>query len=514
MSTARKAGHAAGALFLRKCWTSIVNLGVIAYLARTLTLAEFGIVGICATILSLIQILAVSGISEYVIFFQGSDDERRDVTNSAFWLNLFAALTVVLVSIGLSPFIASQLDDHPSVGPVIMIMLAGFFASMVASIPKALYRKEINYGPLVFLETIQQTAVSFGQVLLAWQGFGVFSLVLPTAIVSPVIAVLFLWKSPLCLKSRLGVHHWKAILSYTRHIVGARILTRFANEGDNLVVGKVLGLQAAGVYVLAYKMANILFLSLMPVVIDVSMPVFASISANRRRLFIRYSTMLSLIMFVMFPVMLLLFVNVKEVAEIIYSKGRIEEVLTIGEFALLVQILMISVLGRCISSPTGGLFNATGKPHLALGFVCVFTPLFIGTLYFTSGFGLMAAALTVAVFFTVGQLVQVGLASAKVFKMPMKKVVFRTWPYLLPASIAVAIALASREFLKTENLVAHIVAVSCVFILSYSILFRTLASREVFRIVQTFQAIHPRLGAFAKILSWPHSGALARLSKA
>ncbi|MGK0189453.1 MAG: O-antigen/teichoic acid export membrane protein [Verrucomicrobiales bacterium] len=514
MSTARKAGHAAGALFLRKCWTSIINIGVIAYLARTLPLEEIGVVGVCATILSLIQILAVSGISEYVIFFQGSEDARRDVTNSAFWLNLFAAVAVVIVSVILAPSIADQFDDHPSMGPALLVLLAGFFASTISSIPKALYRKEINYGPLVFMETIQETAVAIGKVFLAWQGFGVFSLVLPPAIISPIIAGMFLWKSPLRLKNSFDIHHWKAIFSYTRHIIGARILTRAANEGDNIIVAKVLGLQAAGVYALAYRMANILFLSLMPVVVDVSMPVFARISADRRRLFLRYATMLSLIMFVMFPVMLLLFVNANELAEIIYGKIKIGEYLSIEEFGMLVQVLMISVFGRCISSPTGGLFNATGKPHIGLCFVCVFTPLFLGTLYFTSGFGLMVAASTVAIFFTVGQAIQVWLASSKVFEMPLRKTVSRVLPYLIPSTVAAAIALVSRNFVRTENLFVHVILVSTIFSVCYGILFRLLASRELFRIVQTLQAIHPRLGSVAKKLSWPHSGALARLKKA
>jgi O-antigen/teichoic acid export membrane protein len=195
MSTARKAGHAAGALFLRKCWTSIINLGVIAYLASTLSWEAFGVVPVCATILAVIQILAVSGISEYVIFFKGSGEERIKVTNAAVWLNFAASLGVVVVCIALAPAVADYYDNDV-IGPVILIMLCGFFSSMVASIPKALYRKDINYGPLVALETVQQTAVSIGQVLLAWQGFGVFSLVLPHALVNPIITAVFLWKSP------------------------------------------------------------------------------------------------------------------------------------------------------------------------------------------------------------------------------------------------------------------------------------------------------------------------------
>ena len=489
-------------LFLRKCWTSIVNLLVIAYLARTLSLEAFGIVPVCTTILSVIQILAVSGISEYVIFYNGRKEDRDEVINAAFWLNLVASLGVVAVCIPLAPAIANHHED-PVMGPVILVMLGGFFSSMVASIPKALYRKEINYGPLVALETVQQTTVCIGQVVLAWQGFGVFSLVLPTAIVNPFIALIFLWKSPLKLRGGMGFRHWSRIFAYTRHIIVARLLTRLGNEGDNLIVANVLGLADAGRYNLAYRMANILFLSLTPVVVDVSMPVFARISEDRRRLFVHYVKMLSLIMFVMFPVLLIVYVNASEISMLIYEK----------DLGLLVQILMISVLGRCISSPTGGLFNATGKPQIALRFVSVFAPSFLGTLYFTSRFGLIEAAMTVAGFFTVGQIVQTWLASRFVFDMPLGRIMSRIWPYALPSALAGAITLAARMFVTTDDLILHTLIVSTIFGACYVVLFRWLAAKEVVRITRLFEAIHPKLGNAARILSWPRAGKLASESR-
>lgn len=492
MSIARKAGRAAGALFLRKCWTSLVSLGVIAYLASVLSKEEFGVVAFSSTILAVIQILAVSGISEYVVFFNGTENERAEVANAAFWLNLAASLGVVMVGAALAPAIARYFGQ-PVIGPVILVMLGGFFASMIASIPKALYRKDINYAPLVALETVQQTVVSIGQVLLAWQGWGVFSLVVPPTVVGSMIAAVFLWRSPLALTRGSGVHLWPSILRYSKHIVGARLLTRFANEGDNLVIGAVLGLSALGRYHLAYRMANILFLSLMPVVIDVSMPVFANIANERRRLFVRYVRMLSLIMFVMFPLLLMLFVNAREISLVIYHE----------DLGLLVQVLMISVLGRCISSPTGGLFNATGKPYVSLWFVCIFTPLFLGTLYLTCSQGLLVAASTVAAFFTVGQVVQTWLASRFVFRMPLGRILTRIWPYALPAGTASGLALFARTLVTSESLILHIVTISTVFLASYAVLFRTLAGKEVGRIIRLFGSIHPNLGQIARLLSWP-----------
>ena len=265
------------------------------------------------------------------------------------------------------------------------------------------------------------------------------------------------------------------------------------------MIAKVLGPQALGLYSLAYRMANILFLSLMPVVVDVSMPVFARICGDKRRLFLAYVKMLSLISFVMFPVLLLLFVNAQELAPLIYGDKNAD----FAQIGMLAQIMMISVLGRCISSPTGGLFNAVGKPQIPLWFTSVFTPLFLGTLYVTSGYGIHVAAWTVAVFFTAGQVVQTWLASRLIFNYPVSRVLFRVWPYALPAGVAAGIAMIARASIPFENAITHIVAVSTIFSLSYAVLFRLFSPKEVARIGELLQSIHPKLGQAARWMTWP-----------
>jgi len=260
MSVAKKAGYAAAALFLRKCWTSVLSLTVVAYLVSTLGTEAYGILAIASVILSLIQVLAVSGVSEFVIFSRGTSEDQAEAENAAFWFNAFGSLVVVVVGCLVAPLVAIFYDD-PRYTTILWIMLAGFFGSMIGSIPKALYRKKIDYGPLVAVETIQLTTVSLGQVVLAWQGFGIYSLVLPSAVVAPIVAWIFIKRSPLRLLNTFGVHRWPSIFSYTKHIIGSRVLTRLANEGDYLVLGAALEKSAVGLYSLAYRMSSILFLS-------------------------------------------------------------------------------------------------------------------------------------------------------------------------------------------------------------------------------------------------------------
>ena len=489
MSVARKAGFAVATLFLRKCWSSLLNLGVIAYLASTLEWESFGLVAMCATSLALIQIMAVSGISEFVIFYNEKKADYRDALNAAFWLNFFVSIVVILAALLALPVITMLVngEHEKDIAPLVLLLLVSIFCSIVASIPRALFRKAINYGPMVAIETVQLTLVSIGQVTCAWKGLGVYSLVLPSAVVGPFIAIFYLRSAPKFLTRGFGLNRWREIFRYTKHIIGARLLTRFANEGDNLIIGAVLGMGKLGAYHLAYKMANIVFLSLMPVVADISLPVLAKSSDQRRRLFVRYSKMISLIAFTIIPILMLVIVNAGDLSNLIYGK----------DLALLVQILTISVIGRCISSPTGGLFNATGRPHIPLGFVCIFTPLFLGLLWLTARYGLVAAAGTVAICFTIGQLIQTWLASRYVFDRPLKSILINVQPYLAPTIIAGAFAIIVGTLLdgqtKFERL-ARVILVSGLFLAAYWFLLVTFSTKALCRMEKLFYSIHPKLG--------------------
>ena len=492
MSVARKAGWAAGLLFLRKCWFSVLSIFVFAYLASTLEREAFGVVGIASVILSIIQILGVSGVCEYVIMIKKEAADRRYLENAAFWFNATAALLVVVAGCCVAPFVANYYED-PQLIPVILIMLSSFLASMISSIPKALYRKEINYGPLVAVETIQQTVVVLGQLVLAWKGFGVFSLVLPGAVVGPVVTIIFLKISPLRIGRQLGYERWSAIFSFTKHIVGSRLMARIANEGDYLVIGAVLNTAAVGTYYLAYRMANILFLSLVPVVVDVSLPVFCDLSEKRKELYVRYTKMLSLIMFVMFPLMALLFVNAKPLSIFLYA----------SDVSFLVQILVLSVIVRCVSSPSGGLFTVIGRPEILLYFVLVFTPIYLGSLAITAKHGLEYACMTVALCFMIGQIIQLAMVARIVFSIGVTKILAQIFSFLIPTLISMAFGLASLKFVEYESLVWEFIHGLIAVTTSYYLSFRLISRVQIDRIIPLLKTINPKMAIIEPILTWP-----------
>jgi teichuronic acid exporter len=376
MSLAQKAGQAGALMLIRKVWGALISFGVMAYLARELSKEDFGIVAISATLISLIQVIAISGISEYLIFYKGEDEKK--VMNAGFWFNLIATIIVSLLVIVATPYWSSFYGDE-RISKIIYLMLIGFFFSMLSAIPMALFRKNLDYRPMIFIQTVFGTVSNMSQIGFAFYGFGVYSLALPNAIIAPIMTLALFWRSGFVPSSDLGLHYWKNIVRYTKHVIGQRILGKIVNEGDTLIIGKFFGMQVLGVYNLAFQFANLFTAHFLPIITNISMPVFAKNNKRPELVTQHYHKMVRLLSFITIPVIAFMILNADFLISTIYGAKWIDAILPF-------QILSIFVMVRSIGSPTSGLYNAMGKPQIGFYFTLIFTPIFLTTIYVSSLF--------------------------------------------------------------------------------------------------------------------------------
>src|SRR5690606_30175954 len=137
MSLGKKVLSSAILLFIRKIWSNVINLVVMAFLARMLNKEDFGLLAVSSVLLSIINSLATSGIAEYVIYYKG--DREREVINAAFWLNLILTIAVVLIAVSVGPF-WSSFYENDKIFSLILLLLVSFFFEMSSTIPRSLLR--------------------------------------------------------------------------------------------------------------------------------------------------------------------------------------------------------------------------------------------------------------------------------------------------------------------------------------------------------------------------------------
>lgn len=400
MTLGKKVFSSAVLLLIRKVWGNVVNLVVMAFLARILSKEDFGLLAISSVFLSIINTLATSGISEFLVYYDGDDRDQK--LNAAFWLNLLLTLAVVAVVIVSGPWWAAFYENEKIYG-LLLLLLISFFFEMGSTIPRAMLRKEFEYKSLVYYTSVAMTVVSVGKLGAAFTGFGVYSLALPQAIVSPFLMIIFFFKTKWKPFAYFGISHFKSIFNFTKHIIGGRVLTKFVNEGDNLIVGKFIGLEGLGVYALAFQLANLITSNVVFLVNDIFLPLFSKVKGDVERLKQLYARMIKFLGFISFPLITALAIAADPIVYHVYGGKWMDAVLPF-------QILCIFALGRSMSSPSSSLFSAVGRPDLGFKFALYFTPVFLASVFLGSQFGIIGVAVSTSLARILGSIVSLYLS--------------------------------------------------------------------------------------------------------
>jgi O-antigen/teichoic acid export membrane protein len=403
-SIAVRSVHSGVWLLLRRFAANAIRLAAVAVLARHLSAAEFGVVALAEVVLQFIVLTSETGVGTYVIYDRSSRAEER--THSAFWLGVVVTVAQMLVFIVVAPLVA-RYYAQPVLFSVLLFLAAAFAVRQLSVVPDALTRKRLDYRPLVVRDTACDVLSASLSVALALGGYGVWSLVLPSVLIEPVrlVAVFSIarWRPRL----RFGTGDWPTIGRYSFHVMGTNLLNLVANDGDTLLVGKVLGSRALGFYDLAWQLSNVVSKNITAVVGTVAMPALAMLDRDYERLRAAYCRMLRLLAVVSFPILVGMFVLAGDLVSLIYGPGW-EPVI------LLLRVFILFTLVRSVTALSGVIFLVTGRPEIGTRFNLAFTPVYLAAIWLGSARGLVGVASAVALVRAAGACVSLVLSNRSV----------------------------------------------------------------------------------------------------
>lgn len=308
------------------------------------------------------------------------DAETVSVLNACFWLNTVISLGISLVVFALLP-VWMYLFDDPRIPMIVSILVAVTFFDLAGGLAKAGLRKELDYKVLVQIQTLFSTLTSIGKVVMIYYGYGVYSLVVPTAIFTLFQTIsLHINSGHRISFGKWEFHRWKTIFGYTKFVAGNNFLNLLINKGDTFVIGKMLGLEAAGVYNIGSQLANLYTKNVQPLMMDVSLPLLAKVSKSTEALQAAYKRMIYVLSVVSYPILLLIICFADPIIHFWFGPKWSDAVIPS-------QIIAVYGLIRCISSPSSALFMVTGKPNLLFKTNLFLSPLVFGSFFAGAYFG-------------------------------------------------------------------------------------------------------------------------------
>jgi len=261
---------------MAKWSTQLVTWGATVVLARLLTPEAFGIVSMATLYIGFVSLFNEMGIGSAVV-------NMRDLTPPE-----IRQIHTVSVGLGLAGFVVACAMAIPiglifhakEVPPVIAVLGLSFIVNAFKTVPVALLQREFRFKFLAFNEGCQAVVMATSEVVLAFLGFGYWSLVLGELIGMAAGATLaFSWR-PL----RFAVPQFaklKRVTRFTLNLLGGRILWYVYSNADFAVVGRAMGKESLGIYQIAWNFSNLPLRKITELITRVTPSAFAAVQQDK-----------------------------------------------------------------------------------------------------------------------------------------------------------------------------------------------------------------------------------------
>jgi PST family polysaccharide transporter len=315
---------------------------------------DYGLIGMSGVFIGFIQLITEMGLANAVVFLRTLSREQIAQLNG---LALGVSFAAMAFAIGAAPLVAGFYGEARLTSIIIVTSLS-FVIMGLRAIPYGLMEREMDFRYLALLE-IGQTAVTGPlTLLLAWQGYGYWSLVIGVLAGQAFGTTVMVVRDPrgfsLPRPSALG----DAIrLSY--HIVVARVAWYVYSNADYAVVGRRLGADPLGAYTLAFTIASAPVDKITALLVRVTRPAFAAVQhdvGEVKRVFLSTSAALA---FVTIPASVGLAALAPELVPFAFGEKWGAAVMPLALLALATPIRSLAPLLPVI-------LNATGDSRFAM----------------------------------------------------------------------------------------------------------------------------------------------------
>jgi O-antigen/teichoic acid export membrane protein len=418
--------------------SKLVNFVVTIILARVLVPEDFGLVALALVVINFMEIVNQFGIGAAVIQRQDEDDR---ITHVAFWLNVVIGLALTTIAFLTAPLLSDFLREQRLVA-VLQVLSLSFIASTMYAIPQALLSKELKFRRRMVPELIRTVIKGFISVGMALNGFGAWSLVgghLGGMLFSGVVYWFVVdWRPRLIFNFGLA----RSILSYGGQLMLGEFTGVLNRNIDYLIIGRSLSVVQLGYYTLAFRLPELLIISLVGVVGRTVFPAYSKIQDDYDALrtgfltLIRYTSLLTL------PMGIGLLMIAPEFIPVAYT-SRWEPAIPV------MQVLAMYAVVLSLSYNTGAIYKAIGRPDILTKIAILKISITVPLLIYAVQFDILAVAWAQLASTSILTLVRLGIVK-RILKLKVSDILGAFRPTLISAIIMLAGTTLISELFFTD----------------------------------------------------------------
>lgn len=365
-----------------KLGVKLITFVVGIIIARILTPADYGVIGMLMIFMTLSSILIDSGFSQAIV--QKRNVDQKDLS-TAFYFNIIVSAGCYWVLFFAAPAI-SRFYDMPLLTSVLRVLGINLVIISFATVQRATLIKHIDFKRIAFVNTSGAVASGFVGILMAYGGYGVWALVFQQISSQLVATVVYWiiggWVPSFCFSVDSFRHLWR----FGSKLLCAGMVASVFNELYSLFIGKYYKASELGYYRRAVDTTNLISGTAGEIINAVTFPILSFLQDDRTKMVEVYGRMLGMTAFFIFPIMTILAVVSKPFILVLLTDKWLLAV-------PLMQWLCIARMFTPVSALNMNILNATGRSDLFLKVDISKIPIMVAAMLITIPIGVKAVVI-------------------------------------------------------------------------------------------------------------------------
>jgi lipopolysaccharide exporter len=322
-------------------------------LARILAPHDFGLLGIAMLAMMTLETVSETGFRSALIQKRGEIGDYLDCSWS--W-TVIRAIVVFMLLYFMAPYVALFFGT-PSATPVIRVIGLSIIIRAFVNIGVVYFHKELIFGRQFALQlsgTLADFIVAVSCVLITRSVWALVFGFLAGDLVRLVVSYLV---HPYRPSINFDIGKAKELFEYGRWILGSGVLVLLATQGDDILVGGILGASMLGFYQMAFRISNAPTTEIVQVISQVTFPAYSKLQGDSEKLRAGYLKVVQLTAAISFLLTGLIFSLGEDFTKIILGEKWLRMVPAM-------RVLVFGGLVRSLAATGGYLFHAVGKPSI------------------------------------------------------------------------------------------------------------------------------------------------------
>ena len=412
-------------------------------LARLLTPEIFGLMGLCLIFIRGIDTFTRPG---FAIALIHRKDRIEEAKYTAFTLLVVRGILLALIVSLLSPWIA-QFYEREIIQNMLIVLSISFLLLGFGNVNSIIQQKELNFRRLAYHDQVSTLLSTITVILIAYFYRNVWALVygyVITQLIRTISSYIFIRGT---VKFSWDTKIAKELFAYGKYVTGASIILYIATELDNAVIGKIIGVEELGYYVLAFTTANMATTYVSKLLSRIMFPAYSKLQDNPVALRDAYLNVFSIVVAVIMPVAVTIMLFAPEIMLLVYGEKWLPA-------AEPLQILCIFGVIRAMSSLSGYFLNGVGKPSsvfkMSMGRLFVMALLIYPL---TLNYGLSGAAYAATIAITIQLIVGIEVVKT-VIQLTYMDILRKTYKQLFKTFLVLITLITLDMYIEISDLVS------------------------------------------------------------